>query len=142
MVKTRYGKTANSFLKVFNTNIRRFGKTLTHRLSTNTLDAEERIITVAKTDTTFFGDLQFGSQISLKLISAGFVKAGEGLLYVSAKEAEAANIVVDTSIIIDGSTAGTYSAWNVVELLQLDEVNGVKIFYTFKLRKRTDEVIS
>ena len=143
MVKTnRLTPDAHKFSQVMNDLVNKFGKQVTHRLITETLDDEGRVTARTPSDTIVFGDLQYGTQLSLKLISAGFVKAGDALFYISSEDAGASAIVPDNSIIIEGTTAGTYNAWDVVEEIKTDQVDGFDIIRTFRCTRRTKETIT
>lgn len=142
MVKTRPTRSGSKVRLVMQRVHNRFGRTLTHRLVAETTNAEQQTTSISTTDTQFTGDLQSGAEIDLKLLEHGFVQAGDAVLYVAATQSEAANIVPRQSIIIEGTVAGTHTAWNVTDVLNKEWVKTDIVAYVFKLTRRTDEVIS
>jgi len=142
MVKTRSDPDGVRFREYMKDLHDKFGKTLTHRKVTETVNSEGQVTNRSVSDNTFIGDLQYGTNIDKKLIEAGWVDHGEGVLYVSAEESQASLIMPDVSIIIEGSTPGTYDAWVVVERLSVDMVKGVAVAYVFRCKKRTQETIT
>lgn len=142
MVKTRFTKTGTKFRTVFKALHDRFARSLTHRLITKTTNNEGHVTATSTADTIFKGDIQSGPELDHALIQAGYVEAGDAVLYVSATESEVANIVAKDSIIIEGTASGSHTAWTVVEILHKDYVKGDLISYVFRLTKRTPETIS
>ena len=142
MVRTRSDQEGSRFKRYIKGAHDKFNKTLTHRLVTETANAEGQVTGRSTADTTFNGDLQYGTQLDKKLLSAGWIEAGDAVLYVAADEAVTSSIVPDVSVIINGSTSGTYDAWTVTSTMDKDEVKGVIISYVYKCSKRTQETIS
>jgi len=120
----------------------KFNKKMTHRKVTETTNNEGAVTARSTSDNSFYGDLQYGMNLDKRLLEAGWVEAGEAVLYVSADEAQASLITPDTSIIIEGVTKGTYDAWVVIERLSVDQVKGVDVAYVFRCKKRTQETIT
>lgn len=142
MVRTRSNQEGSRFKRYIKGAHDKFNKTLTHRLVTETANSEGQVTARTTADTTFSGDIQYGSQLDKRLIQAGWIEMGDAILYVAADETVTSSIVPDVSIIINGSTSGTYDSWTVVETPHKDEVKGVTISYVYKLKKRTQETIS
>ena len=142
MVRTRSKAGGVRFKNYMNDLHRKFAKKITHRKVTETINAEGQVTARSTSDNTFYGDLQYGMNLDKRLLEAGWIDAGDAVLYVSAKEAQASLIVPDVSIIIEGTAAGTYDSWTVISTLSVDEVQDVEVSYVFRCKKRTQETIS
>lgn len=102
-----------------------FGRTLTRRVVTKTVNTFGKLSAISTTDTTFTGDLQFGPDLDQKLITSGFIEVGEGVLYI--KHDVTINL---QDQIIDGN-----AVWEVVDRLEAPELEGQEIFFALKCRR-------
>lgn len=106
-----------------------FGKTLTHRIETRTVDAFGVITGISTSDTSFSGDLQFGLSLDQKFISSGIVEVGDGVLYLHPESLTTLPVPQDQ--IIDGS-----NIWEIVSKIEAPELGGDVTFYTFRCKRR------
>ena len=113
-----------------------FGKNLTIRRVTETVDAYGQLSNRTTADTGFIGDLQYGVMLDKKLLEAGFVDKGDAILYTF--YGSLTTDPVEEDIIIDGDVdvAGTYGAWEIVEQLEAPELGGAVCHKSFRCKKR------
>ena len=142
MVRVRLNQDGVRFKKYMNDLHKKFAKKITHRLVTETINAEGQITGRSTSDNTFWADLQYGMNLDKRLLEAGWIDAGDAVLYVAAAEAQSSLIVPDVSIIIEGNSSGTYDSWTVISRLSVDEVQDVECAYVFRCQKRTQETIA
>jgi len=129
MVTTRIGRHAQLNRDLLTKAINIFGKTLSIRVATRTVDNFGQLSSISTADTTFKGDLQFGVDVDQKLIESGFVEVGEGVLYIH--PTALTTLPVEQDLIIDGS-----SEWEIVEQLEAPELEGASTFFSYKCRRR------
>lgn len=126
MVTTRINRHATIIRDKFAEAIAIFGRTLTLRTVTRTLDNFGKLSAVTTSDTTFNGDLQFGTDLDQSLISGGFVEVGEGVLYVHPDQ----DSVTLQSRIVDGN-----AEWEVLDRIEAPDVGGTNVFNTYRCRR-------
>jgi len=129
MVKTVISGHAKIIRDCVNSAMEIFGRTLTLRTGTRTLDAFGQLSAITSSDTTFTGDLQFGLDLDQRFISTGVVEVGEAVLYLSATALTTLPIPQDQ--IVDGD-----SVWEILDQIEAPELGGDSTFYTFRCRRR------
>ena len=102
-----------------------FGRTLTRRVVTKTVNTFGKLSAVSTADTTFTGDLQFGPDLDQKLIASGFIEVGEAVLYIKH----------DVTINLQDQIVDGNAVWEVYDRLEGPELEGNRIFYAFKCRR-------
>ena len=108
-----------------------FGRTLTHRTVTRTLDDFGQLSNLTTVDTSFTGDLQFGLDLDQRFISSGVVEVGEGVRYLHPTELSTLPSPQDQ--IIDGN-----SVWEVIEQVESPELGGDVTHFSFRMRRRVN----
>lgn len=106
-----------------------FGRSLTLRVVTRTVDAFGQLSTTSTSDTTFQGDLQFGADLDQRYITSGIVEVGEGVLYLH--PTELSTLPSPQDLIIDGN-----SVWEIVDAIESPELGGTVTFYSYRCRRR------
>ncbi len=106
-----------------------FGRSLTLRTVTETVDAFGQISNVATTDTTFTGDLQFGLDIDQRFIEQGHIEVGDAVLYVHPDESVAP--IAMESLIVDGN-----AKWEVIKGIEAPELGGTVCHYSYRCKRR------
>lgn len=117
-----------------------FGKNMTHRLRTETLDANEHVTDTTETDAVFLGELQYGPQIDRLFTREGVSDIGDGLLIVSASQTQMTLIEPTKSFIIEGTSAGTFDCWEVVGVRNTPQVDGGGVSHTEWVCRRRNQV--
>jgi hypothetical protein len=84
---------------------------------------------VSTSDTTFEGDLQFGTDLDQRFISTGIVEVGDGVLYLH--PLELSTLPSPQDLIIDGN-----AVWEIVSQLESPELGGTVTFYTYRCKRR------
>lgn len=140
MVKSRPNSTAALNRRTADRAIKIFGKEMTHRLSSETLDANGRLTAKSSSDNTFKGDLQYGPKIDRLYARDGVIDVGDGVLFVSANDGQAASIVPGLSIVIEGSVSGVaYRSWEVVTIIDSPTIGGPDVsHYEFRVVRRNE----
>ena len=138
MVKTRTKTNNKNMQKSFDKTIERFGRTLTHRAYTIMKDANGHLTGKTSADSTFSGVVIDDPRKLKDYIAVGALELCEAVLYVSNSESEC-SLVNDEDLIVEGSSAGTYDAWEVLGTLKNPMPQGQAIYYLFRLHRR-DEV--
>ena len=131
MVTTRITKTPRIIRDSLQKGINIFGKTLTHRTVTRTVDDWGQLSALTTVNTTFAGDLQFGLDLDQRFISSGIIEVGEGVLYIH--PTALATLPVPQDQIIDGN-----SVWELVEQVESPELEGTVTFYSFRCKRRVN----
>ena len=103
-----------------------FGKTLTRRTITRTVDNFGQLSAVTTSDTTFLGDLQFGLDLDQKFITSGYVEVGDAVLYA----------MYDQTILLQDQIIDGSAVWEVISVLEAPDVEGNKVFYTYRCKRR------
>lgn len=136
MVKTRIGGHAQLNIDKLNEVILIFGKTLTWRKNTETVDAFGDLSGLTNADTIFTGDLQYGVYLDERLVKVGAVEFGDAVLYISPDALSTYPSHGD--LIIDGDTGvvGTYKAWSVVTELENPKLEGTVVHKSFRCQRR------
>lgn len=129
MVKTRVTSHAQIVKDKTNNMIEIFGKSLTHRVVTRTVDNYGAVTAITTSDTTFTGDLQFGLDLDQKYITTGIVEVGEGVLYIHPEALSTLPVPQDQ--IIDGN-----SVWEIVEQIESPELGGTVTHYSYRCKRR------
>jgi hypothetical protein len=119
-----------------------FGKQMTIRTVTETVDAFGQLSARSTTDTLFIGDLQYGLALDEQLLKSGFVEHGDGVLYIY--PTALTTDPTEQDIIIEGNTseAGTYTSWEVIEQIESPELGGVNCHKSFRCKKRDDVTVT
>ena len=143
MVKTRNNEHAQiniDKLKDAINNI--FGKQMTIRTVTETVDAFGQLSARSTTDTLFIGDLQYGLALDEQLLKSGFVEHGDAVLYIY-PTALTTN-PVEQDILIEGNTseAGTYTSWEIIEEIESPELGGTNCHKSFRCKRRDDITVT
>lgn len=106
-----------------------FGKhTLIHRKKTRTVDDFGYLTVITDTDTTFTGDLQFGTNLDAQLLSSGIVEIGDALLYVDSFELS--QNIQPWDQIIDNN-----SVWWVLAEVENPELGGTSTHKMYRCRR-------
>jgi len=106
-----------------------FGRTLTIRVTTRTVDNFGQLSATSTTDTSFTGDLQFGLDLDQRFVSAGVVEVGEGILYIHPTALSTLPNPQDQ--IIDGN-----SVWEIINQIESPELGGTVCHYSYRCRRR------
>jgi hypothetical protein len=106
-----------------------FGRTLTIRVVTRTIDNFGQLSASSTADTSFTGDLQFGVDLDQRYISSGVVEVGEGVLYIHPQALSTLPLPQDQ--IVDGN-----SIWEIVSQIESPELGGVVTHYSYRCRRR------
>jgi len=132
MVKTRILEHARINRKLIKEAINKiFGKTLTLRVFTRTLDNFGQLASSSYADTSFMGDLQVHPNIDEKLMESGMIDVGEGVLYISPEALTTRPSPED--VIVDGS-----AVWEVVSEIEAPTLTGTICHYSYKLRRQVN----
>ena len=102
-----------------------FGRSLTLRRITRTLNNDGELVSTSTSDTVFTGDLQFGLDLDQRYLKAGIVEVGEAVLYLHPNELSTIPSLRDK--IIDGN-----SVWRITDILKSPELGGSVTHYEFK----------
>lgn len=132
MVKTRvsgHAKVTRDAVKKAITGI--FGKTLTHRSVSVTLDAKGNATAVTNTDVSFLGDLQSGPDLDQRYLDSGTVEVGDAILYFG--HDALASVPSPQDFIVDG-----VNVWEVANLLERFELGGSVVFYAFRCKRHVE----
>jgi len=133
MVKTRIGNTFSAdnkkVTKIMINSV--FGRSLTLRTQTETLDSRGQVESIATSDINFTGDLQFGPDLLQKFISTGVVEVGDGVLYIHPDELSTLPVAQD--LIIDGN-----SVWEIVSQIESPELGGEVCHYSYRCKRRVN----
>jgi len=105
-----------------------FGRTLTLRVMTRTLDALGQVVSIATSDTTFIGDIQFGMDLDQRYLSSGIVEVGEAILYID--PTALSTLPVSGDSIIDGN-----SVWEVHNQIESPELGGSVTHYSYRCKR-------
>lgn len=108
-----------------------FGRTLSIRVVTETVDAFGQLSNVTTADTTFIGDLQFGLDIDQRYIQSGIVEVGEGVLYIH--PTALTTLPTPQDIVIDGN-----SEWEIIDQIEAPELGGTVCHYSYRCRRRIE----
>jgi len=108
-----------------------FGRTLTLRRYTRTLDSFGQVSVATTADTTFIGDLQFGLDIDERLIKTGMVDVGDGVLYIHPEALAVTPVPED--IIVDGN-----SRWEILQQIEAPELGGTVCHYSYRCKRRIE----
>lgn len=128
MVRSRPTGVAANNRKTMDRAIQIFGKTMTHRLKTETKDANGRLTASSTSDSSFKGDLQYGPKIDRMYARDGVIDVGDAVLFVSANDGQAASISPGVSIVIEGATSGVaYRSWEVTQVINSPTIGGPDI---------------
>ena len=132
MVKVAPGSHAKINKKVTRAMINEiFGRTLTHRRTTRTLDNFGQISSISNSDTTFTGDLQVYPNVDERLVDIGMIDVGDGVLYIHPDELSTRPETED--FIVDGS-----AVWEIEQELEAPTLNGSVCHYSYKLKRRVN----
>jgi len=129
MVRTRISKHAKINRDKLVDAISIFGRTLTHRKQTRTLDSMGQLTGISTVDTSFTGDLQFGLDLDQKWITTGIVEIGDGVLYIHPEALS--TLPVPQDLIIDGN-----SDWEIVQQIESPELGGTVCHYSYRCKRR------
>jgi len=129
MVRTRISKHAKINRDKLADAISIFGRTLTHRKQTRTLDSMGQLTGISTVDTSFTGDLQFGLDLDQKWITTGIVEIGDGVLYIHPEALS--TLPVPQDLIIDGN-----SDWEIVQQIESPELGGTVCHYSYRCKRR------
>ena len=142
MVKsTRYTSLGAQHIRSLKVFLKKFGRTLTLRKKTISVNTEGEVTGITNSDTTFVGDLQFGVFLDPKLVSAGYLSIGEGVLYVNPEDSLS---ISKKDLIIVGNTgkSGTYTAWEVLRNLEAPLIEDDRMHLSYVCVRRDDVVVS
>jgi|TARA_R100000501_G_C2582433_1_gene85201 hypothetical protein len=129
MVKTRvstHAKINRLAIKTAITDI--FGRTLTLRRVTRTVDAFGQLSARTTSDTSFIGDLQFGLDLDQRYISSGIVEVGEAVLFTSPDALSTLPKPQDR--IVDGSRL-----WEIMDIIEAPQLGGTTVHYSYRCRR-------
>ena len=129
MVRTRATPEANRLIARTRDMIERFGKTLTLRRQSLTVNDYGEVTDNTTTDYTFSGDLQQGPDIEETLVERGLIQVGEAVLYVVPKDMPATIVMQD--LIVETNN----DVWQVVDLLETGEYTGTETHLAYRCRK-------
>jgi len=132
MVRTRINQHAKINIDKLKTAINTiFGRTLSLRVDTETIDAYGQLSDLTSVTTSFMGDLQFGMDLDQKYIASGIVEVGDGVLYIYPG---AITISLDTvNIVIDGN-----SEWEIISQIEAPELGGTVCHYSYRCKRRPE----
>lgn len=126
MVKTRPSSQGSIVKKATNEMITKFfGKTLTLRVVTRTLDNDGQLSSVSTADTSFIGDLQFGLDLDQRFLTSGFVEVGDAVLYIHPDALSTLPEPQDK--VIDGN-----SVWHIINQIESPELGGTVTHYSYR----------
>lgn len=106
-----------------------FGRTLTLRKVTRTVDTFGQLSAYDYNDTSFTGDLQFGLDLDQKYITSGIIEVGEGVLYIH--PTALTTIPIPQDLVVDGN-----SEWEIVQQIESPELGGDVTFYSYRCKRR------
>ena len=129
MVKVQTNEHAQVNLDVLDEFMNKFGRSLTLRRVTKTIDNFGQLSAISTADTTFTGDLQFGLDIDQRFIDTGIVEVGDGVLYIH--PSTLTTLPVPQDQIIDGN-----AIWEIVSQIESPELGGVVCFYSYRCKRR------
>ena len=115
MVKTALQSHAKINRKLITEAIKIFGRTLSKRTVTRTVDSFGQLSALTTADVTFQGDLQFGLDLDQRFLEAGIVEVGDGVLYIHPTALSTLPIPQDQ--IIDGN-----SVWEIIKGIESPEL--------------------
>lgn len=108
-----------------------FGRTLTLRVVTETVDAFGQLTSNSTSDTSFTGDLQFGLDLDQRYVETGIVEVGDGVLYIHPNALttlpEPQDIIVDSN-----------SEWEIVKQIESPELGGTVCHYSYRCKRRIE----
>ena len=133
MVKTRdneHARIVKSRTKDMIDNV--FGRTLTLRRVTRTLNNDGELVSISTSDVSFTGDLQFGLDLDQRYLKVGIVEVGEAVLYLHPDELSTIPSLRDK--IIDGN-----SVWRITDILKSPELGGSVTHYEFKCEREPED---
>ena len=128
MVKTRESSHARINKNKLADAISIFGKTLTHRVTTDTVDSFGQLSASTTTDTEFIGDLQFGLDLDQKYVKTGIVEVGDAILYIHPDALS--TLPVPDDIIVDGD-----SKWEILQQIESPELGGTVCHYSYRCKR-------
>ena len=126
------GSSQTSLAKRYRTALRqldRFESSLTRSKITQTTDSMGRVTAVSKVDTSFDGDLQYGTFLDKNLIEAGWVEQGDAVLYVRD------NCNVSDFSEGDNITDGGSIEWEITGEIEDPKIGGLVIHKVFKCKR-------
>lgn len=132
MVRTRISKHARINREKTKTVINEiFGRSLTHRIVTETVDSYGRLTARSTADVTFMGDLQFGLDLDERFISTGMVEVGDAVLYIHPEVLT--TLPEPEDIIVDGN-----SEWEIISQIESPELGGAVCHYSYRCKRRIE----
>ena len=105
-----------------------FGRTLTLRVVTETLDDFGQLSARSTADTTFTGDLQFGLDLDHRYLTTGMVEVGDGVLYIHPDAISP--LPEPENLIIDGD-----SVWEIHDQIEAPELGGTTCHYSYRCKR-------
>ena len=108
-----------------------FGKTLTLRVVTETVDDFGQLSNITTADTTFTGDLQFGLDLKKEYVEWGLVEVGDAVLYLYPDALT--TLPTHKDIIVDGN-----SEWEVIDQIEAPELQGSNCHYSYRCKRRPE----
>ena len=132
MVRTqvnRHPKIVKAKTKLMIDNI--FGKSLTIRVATETLDTYGQLSARSTVDTSFTGDLQFGIDLKKEYITVGIVEVGDAVLYIHPDELS--TLPKQGDIIVDDN-----AEWEVVDRIKNAQLGGTSTHYSYRCKRRIE----
>ena len=108
-----------------------FGKTLTLRVVTETVDDFGQLSNITTADTTFTGDLQFGLDLKKEYVEWGLVEVGDAVLYLYPDALT--TLPTHKDIIVDGN-----SEWEVIDQIEAPELQGSDCHYSYRCKRRPE----
>jgi len=105
--------------------IKRFGKTLSLKVVTTTIDDFGQLLSESSSTSSFKGDLQFGLDLDPRFIQIGYVEVGDAVLYI---HPDAVSIdLAKRNVIVDSS-----SEWEIKSRIEAPELGGVDCHYSYR----------
>ena len=129
MLKTALQSHAKINRKLITEAIKIFGRTLSKRTVTRTVDSFGQLSALTTADVTFQGDLQFGLDLDQRFLEAGIVEVGDGVLYIHPTALSTLPIPQDQ--IIDGN-----SVWEIIKGIESPELGGNVTHYSYRCKRR------
>lgn len=128
MVKTALSKHAKIVRDKTAAMIAIFGRSLTKRTVTRTVDSFGQLSALSTADTSFTGDLQFGLDLDQRFITSGIVEVGDAILYVHPTALSTLPIPQDQ--IVDGN-----SIWRIISQIESPELGGDVTHYSYRCKR-------
>ena len=129
MVKTAIQDHARINRRLLTSALAIFGRSLTIRVVTRTIDSFGQLSAYSTSDTTFTGDLQFGLDLDQRFVESGVIEVGDGVLYIHPTALTTLPIPQDQ--IIDGN-----SVWEIVKQIESPELGGDVTHYSYRCKRR------